>query len=43
MVSSAPKSRAIAVFVPTPSVDDTRIGSRMPAGSPTSAPNPPSR
>src|SRR5215213_5500331 len=32
----------MAVFVPTPSVDDTRTGWRKPAGMATAAPNPPS-
>jgi hypothetical protein len=41
MVSTRPSRRASSVFVPTPSVAATRIGSAIPAGTATAAPNPP--
>ena len=41
IVSSRPIAAAIAVFVPTPSVDETITGSRYPAGIATADPNPP--
>src|SRR5438132_1343918 len=41
MVSKRWRAAAIAVFVPTPSVELTMSGSRSPAGRPTTLPNPP--
>ena len=41
IVSSRPIAAAIAVLVPTPSVDETMTGSRMPGGIATADPNPP--
>ena len=41
IVSYRPSAQAIAVFVPTPSVDDTMTGSRNPGGIATAEPNPP--
>jgi hypothetical protein len=41
-VSYRPNAIAIPVFVPTPSVELTRIGSRMPPGSAIAEANPPS-
>ncbi len=41
IVSYRPMAAAIAVFVPTPSVDDTMTGSRTPSGIVNADPNPP--
>ena len=41
MVSNRPSAAAIAVFVPTPSVDETMTGSRMPSGIVNVDPKPP--
>ena len=42
IVSRRPIAWAIAVLVPTPSVDDTITGSRYPGGIATADPKPPS-
>ena len=41
MVSRRPRAAAIAVLVPTPSVEDTITGSRYPSGIVIADPNPP--
>jgi hypothetical protein len=41
IVSKRPSAAATAVLVPTPSVDETTTGSRIPGGIVNAEPNPP--